>query len=66
MPHPKKNVYIWALPKLQFDPPSCANPGTLRNNYFAENEKILQTAISTLGMNILTVANVKNYSEMVF
>ena len=38
---PKKNVYIWALPKLQFDPPYCANPGTLWHNYFAENEKIL-------------------------
>ena len=40
-PTPKKNVYIWALPKLQFDPPYCANPGTLWHNYFAENEKIL-------------------------
>ena len=40
-PTQKKPVYIWALPKLQFDPPSCANPGTLWHNYFAENEKIL-------------------------
>ena len=40
-PHPKKTMYIWALPKLQFDPPYCANPGTLWHKYFAENEKIL-------------------------
>ena len=65
-PHPNKPVYIWALPKLQFDPPLCANPGTLWHNYFAENEKILKTAIWTLGMNILTVTNVKDDSEMVF
>ena len=38
---PKKTVYIWALPKLQFDPPYCANPGTLWHEYFAKNEKIL-------------------------
>ena len=25
-PQPKKTVYIWALPKLRFDPPYCANP----------------------------------------
>ena len=67
-PRPRKPVYIWALPKLQFDPPYCANPGTLWQNYFAENEKILLTAILTLGMNILTETKVKDDSdsEMVF
>ena len=40
-PQQKKTVYIWALPKFQFDPPYSANPGTLWHNYFAENEKIL-------------------------
>ena len=40
-PTQKKNVYIWALPKLRFGHPYCANPGTLWHNYFAENEKIL-------------------------
>ena len=65
-PHPKKTMYIWALPKLRFDPPYCANPGTLWHNFFAENEKILKTAILTLGMNILTVTKVKDDSEMMF
>ena len=59
-PHPKKNMYIWALPKLRFDPPYCANPGTLWHNFFAENEKIPKTAILTLGMNILTATKVKD------
>ena len=59
-------MYIWALPKLQFDPPYCANPGTLWHKFFAENEKILKTAILTMGMNILTVTKVKDDSEMVF
>ena len=63
---PQKNMYIWALPKLRFDPPYCANPGTLWHNFFAENEKILKTAILTLGMNILTVTKVKDDSEMMF
>ena len=49
---PPKNVYIWVLPKLRFDPPYCANPGTLWHNFFAENEKILKTAILTTEMNI--------------
>ena len=57
-PTQKKHVYIWALPKLQFDPPYCANPGTLWHKFFAENEKILKTAILTMGMNILTVTKV--------
>ena len=59
-------MYIWALPKLRFDPPYCANPGTLWHKFFAENEKILKTAILTMGMNILTVTKVKDDSEMVF
>ena len=59
-------MYIWALPKLRFDPPYCANPGTLWHKFFAENGKILKTAILTLGMNTLTVTVVKHYSEMVF
>ena len=63
---PKKNVHIWALPKLRFDPPYCANPGTVWHNVFAENEKILKTAILTLGMDILTVTKFKDDSEMVF
>ena len=62
----KKTMYIWALPKLRFDPPYCANPGTLWHNFFAENEKILKTAILTLGMNILTVTKVKDDFEMMF
>ena len=40
-PTQKKTMYIWALPKLRFDPPYCANPGTLWHIFFAENEKIL-------------------------
>ena len=32
---PIKTVYIWALLKLLFDPPYCANPGTLWHNFFA-------------------------------
>ena len=62
-PTPQKTVYIWAL---RFDPPYCANPGTLWHKFFTENEKVLKTAILTLGMNILTVNNVKDDSEMVF
>ena len=31
--------------------------------FFTKNEKILKTAILTLGMNILTVTMVKNYSR---
>ena len=58
-PPNKKNVYIWALPKLRFDPPYCANLGTLWHNFFAENEKILKTAILTLGINISKVTMVK-------
>jgi len=65
-PPKKKHVYIWALPKLRFDPPYCANPCTLWHNFFAENEKILKTAILTMGMNILTVTKVKDDSEMAF
>ena len=65
--HPKKkNYFKWALPKLRFDPPYCANPGTLWHNFFAENEKILKTAILTMEMNILTVTKVKDDSKMVF
>ena len=32
-PTQQKTVYIWALPKLRFDPPYCANPGTLWHNH---------------------------------
>ena len=61
-----KLVYIRALPKQGFDPPCCAHSGTLWHLFFAENKKILKTAILTLGMNILTVTVVKHDSGMVF
>ena len=65
-PHHKKTVFVWALPKQRFDPLFCAHSGTLWHIFFAENEKILETAILTSGTNILTETMVKTNSEMVF
>ena len=44
-PPEEKPCKNWALPKLRFDPPYCANPGTLWHNILAENEKILETGL---------------------
>ena len=64
---PKKKTCIFGhCPNCDLTPPYCANPGTLWHNFFADNEKVLKTAILTLGMNILTMIKVKDDSEMVF
>ena len=65
-PPQKKPCIFGHCPNCDLNPPYCANPGTLWHNFFAENEKILKTAILTLGMNILTLTKVKDDSEMMF
>ena len=65
-PHPKKPCIFGHCPNCDLTPPYCANPGTLWQKKIAENEKVLKTAILTLGMNILTLTKVKDDSEMVF
>ena len=52
--------------RVQLDPPFCPFLCTLWHMFFTENEKILNMAILTSGMNILTVTVDKNYSEMIF
>ena len=57
------NLYDFESSCANSDP--CAHLGTLWHLFFAENKKILKTAILTLGMNILTVTVVKHDSGMV-
>ena len=65
-PPPKKTCIFGHCPNCDLTPPIAQIRALCGTIFFAENEKILKTAILTLGMNILTETKVKDDSKMVF